>query len=123
MAREETRNSKMSKRTKRKTTFHRGTGGGSDPDRPPFTEGLEGRVLLSAGGSQSQFGRLAAGDFNGDTRPDLVVAASNRGNGGGSGSNNGPVLLLDAGNGTYAAPIAITVPAGAGGSVRAADFN
>jgi proline racemase len=32
-------------------------------------------------------------------------------------------VLLDAGNGTYAAPVAITVPAGTGNSVRVADFN
>ena len=79
-------------------------------------EPLESRVLLS-GGASNLFARTASGDVNGDGRVDIVIGATGRGAG------STPVVLLDAGDGTFTAPQPITVPAGAGSAVSLADVT
>ena len=69
--------------------------------------------MPASNGSSATMGTLAAGDFNGDGKPDLVV---------GSAYGEGVYVLLGNGDGTFQAPVHYTV-GGYVTSVAVADFN
>ena len=89
------------------------------PDSSPVShESLERRLLMATG-AQNMFARTATADLNGDTLPDIVVGTTGRGRT----ANATPVVLIGTGPNTYAAPVPVTVPSGAGASVSIADVN